>query len=251
MLTSLAFGVILLIGLVLLGRWFVAADPRLLVRMGRGLAVASIAVVALVLVVTGRFGIVLTAAMLGLPLILRFLRTSANGQGPWRGGPAGAGGGPRVSSIRTRFLAMTLDHASGDLDGSVIAGTFAGRLLKHLSVAQLMTLVAQWRTDDPSSCQVLEAYLDRMHPAWRTAAAAETHEGGDDARARGEAKSPPPGAAMTRGEALRVLGLAPDATSEDIQAAHHRLIALLHPDRGGSSFLAAQVNRARDVLLNR
>lgn len=250
MLTSLAFGVALLIGLVLLGRWFVATDPRLLVRMGKWLAVAAIALVALVLVVTGRFGIVLTAAMLGLPLILRFLRTSANGQGPWRGGPAGASGGPRVSSIRTRFLAMTLDHASGDLDGSVIAGPFAGRLLKHLSVAQLMTLVAHWRTDDPSSCQVLEAYLDRMHPAWRSAAA-EAQEGGGDARARGEAKSPPPGAAMTREEALRVLGLAPDATSEDIQAAHHRLIALLHPDRGGSSFLAAQVNLARDLLLNR
>lgn len=218
--------------------------------MGKRLAIAAIAVIALVLIATGRFGIVLTAVMLGLPLILRFLRARATGNGPWQAGAPSGGAGPRVSSIRTRFLAMTLDHASGDLDGSVIAGPFAGRLLKHLSLAQLMTLVAQWRLDDPSSCQVLEAYLDRMHPAWRSAAAG-AEEAGDESRARGDSQSPPPGGAMTREEALRVLGLASDATSEDIQAAHHRLIVLLHPDRGGSSFLAAQVNLARDILLNR
>lgn len=247
MLTSLALGVVLLIGLVLLGRWFVTADPKLLVRLGKGLAVAAVAVVALVLIATGRFGIVLTAAMLGVPLILRFLRTSGFGRGPWQAGATAPGAGARVSSIRTRFLAMTLDHASGDLDGSVIAGTFAGRLLKQLTLAELMMLMAQWQLADPSSCQVLETYLDRMHPGWRTTAA-----GGEAAGRASEGGGPHrTGATMTREEALRVLGLAPGATSEDIQAAHHRLIALLHPDRGGSSFLAAQVNLARDLLLNR
>lgn len=247
MLTSLALGVVLLIGFVLLARGFVAADPKLLVRLGKGLAVAGIAIVALVLIATGRFGIVLTAAMLGLPLVVRFLRTSANGQGSWQAGSAAPGGSARASSIRTRLLAMTLDHASGDLDGSVIAGMFAGRLLKQLTLAELMTLMAECQTDDPSSGPVLEAYLDRMHPGWRTTAAA----GGDSARGREDTRSARQGASMTPEEALRVLGLAPGATSEDIQAAHHRLIALLHPDRGGSSFLAAQVNLARDVLLNR
>ncbi|HRW61647.1 MAG TPA: hypothetical protein P5340_13465 [Defluviicoccus sp.] len=247
MLTSLALGVVLLIGLVLLGRWFVTADPKLLVRLGKGLAVAAVAVVAVVLIATGRFGIVLTAAMLGLPLILRFFRTSGFGHGPWQAGPAAPGGGPRVSSIRTRFLAMTLDHASGDLDGSVIAGTFAGRLLKQLTLAELMMLMGEWQTADPSSCQVLETYLDRMHPGWR-ATATGGEAGGRAGEGGGASRT---AATMTREEALRVLGLAPDATSEDIQAAHHRLIALLHPDRGGSSFLAAQVNLARDLLLNR
>jgi hypothetical protein len=246
-LTSLALGVVLLIGVVLLGRWFVAADPKLLIRMGKGLAVAAAVVVALVLTVTGRFGIVLTMAMLGLPLLLRFFRAGANGRGSWQTGPAGSGAGPGVSRIQTRFLAMTLDHASGDLDGSVIAGLFAGRLLRDLSLSELMTLLAECRAADPSSCQVLEAYLDRVHPGWQAKAAA----GGANGQAGKEARSPRPGAAMTHEEALRVLGLAPDATSEDIRAAHHRLIALLHPDRGGSSFLAAQVNLARDVLLNR
>lgn len=247
MLTSLALGVVLLIGLVLLARGFVAADPKLLVRLGKGLAVAGIAIVALVLIATGRFGIVLTAAMLGLPLIVRFLRTSANGPGSWQAGPAAPGAGAGVSSIRTRLLAMTLDHANGDLDGSVIAGTFTGRLLRQLTLAELMTLMAECQSDDPSSGPVLEAYLDRMHPGWRTRAASS----GDGTRGRGDARSPQQGASMTHEEALRVLGLAPGATSEDIQGAHHRLIALLHPDRGGSSFLAAQVNLARDVLLNR
>lgn len=247
MLTSLALGVVLLIGLVLLGRWFVTADPKLLVRLGKGLAAAAVAVVAVVLIATGRFGIVLTAAMLGLPLIVRFLRTSGFGHGPWQPGPAAPGAGARVSSIRTRFLAMTLDHASGDLDGSVIAGTFAGRLLKQLTLSELMMLMGEWQTTDPSSCHVLETYLDRMHPGWRATAA-----GGKSGGRTGEGGgSPRTAATMTREEAFRVLGLAPDATSEDIQAAHHRLIALLHPDRGGSSFLAAQVNLARDLLLNR
>jgi hypothetical protein len=57
------------------------------------------------------------------------------------------------------------------------------------------------------------------------------------------------GGGMDRTQALAVLGL-PDAASDaDIAAAHRRLISGLHPDQGGSDFLAAQINEARDVLL--
>ena len=56
---------------------------------------------------------------------------------------------------------------------------------------------------------------------------------------------------MTREEALSVLGLNADATDEDVKAAYRRLMAGLHPDRGGSDFLAAQINRARDVLVRK
>ena len=56
---------------------------------------------------------------------------------------------------------------------------------------------------------------------------------------------------MTRDDAFRILGLSPDAGEDEIRAAHHRLIKVLHPDQGGSSLLAAQVNRARDLLLGR
>jgi len=52
-------------------------------------------------------------------------------------------------------------------------------------------------------------------------------------------------------EARAVLGVAPDADAEEIRAAHRRLIAAVHPDRGGSAELARRINLARDVLLKR
>ena len=63
---------------------------------------------------------------------------------------------------------------------------------------------------------------------------------------------PPPRAAggpMTREEAYQVLGLRPGASETDIRAAHRRLMRGAHPDQGGSDWLAARINQARDVLL--
>ena len=54
---------------------------------------------------------------------------------------------------------------------------------------------------------------------------------------------------MTRGEALQVLGLSAGADAEQIKEAHHRLMLKLHPDLGGSDYLAGKINLARDVLL--
>jgi curved DNA-binding protein CbpA len=56
---------------------------------------------------------------------------------------------------------------------------------------------------------------------------------------------------MTRAQALGILGLEPGADDAAVREAHRRLISLVHPDHGGSGFLAAQVNRARDLLLGR
>ncbi len=77
---------------------------------------------------------------------------------------------------------------------------------------------------------------------------------GAGARRPGTAGGAPPppgtrGGAMTRQEAYEVLGLAPGASEADIRAAHHRLMRTAHPDTGGSDWLAARVNMARDVLL--
>jgi len=138
--------------------------------------------------------------------------------------------GQPTSSAEALYLTMTLDHATGQMDGEVRKGRYTGRRLSQLSVGELTALATE--IDDPDSLRLLESYLDRTHPGWR--------ETGPDGTAE---------ASMTREAALEILGLAPGATREDIVAAHRRLIQRLHPDRGGSTFLAAQINGAKKVLI--
>lgn len=60
---------------------------------------------------------------------------------------------------------------------------------------------------------------------------------------------PPRSGAMSRAEAFEVLGLPPNASQADIKEAHRRLMRGAHPDAGGSDWLAARINQARDILL--
>lgn len=136
------------------------------------------------------------------------------------------------SSIETATLAMHLDHATGTLAGRVLRGPQAGRELASLDLPALLALLEDCRSADPESVPLLEAWLDRTHPDWRDGPA-------------GPASGP-----MTRAEALAVLGLAEGATADAIRAAHRHLMRSAHPDRGGSDWLAARINQARDVLLD-
>ncbi len=68
-------------------------------------------------------------------------------------------------------------------------------------------------------------------------------------RGPGAQRRPAQGGSMTRGEAYAVLGLKPGADEAAIRAAYHRLMRAAHPDAGGSDWLAARINQARDVLL--
>ena len=88
---------------------------------------------------------------------------------------------------------------------------------------------------------LLEAYLDRRFAGWR-----EADQGESQGRGKGGA-----GGAMSRKEALEVLGLAEGAGAAEIIRAHRTLMKKFHPDHGGSTALAARVNQAKDVLMQR
>ncbi|HSO43608.1 MAG TPA: hypothetical protein VLR47_12360 [Rhodospirillales bacterium] len=241
MLTFLLVGLAALGGFLLLARWYTRVDARTLLKVLRRVGIALIVVAVLALIVTGRFGLALGAAAFLLPWAIRALGTAGANAG-YAGLPGGGPASSGNSSIRTRFLDMRLDHASGQLDGEIVTGTQAGRRLSDIDQALLIALLAEYRREDAQSAQLLEAYLDRTFPDWR-----------QHAPGQGEQAHPGTGepATMSREDALRILGLEAGAGEAEIKAAYHRLIAGLHPDRGGSDYLAAQVNRARDVLLGR
>ncbi|MDP6692480.1 MAG: molecular chaperone DnaJ [Alphaproteobacteria bacterium] len=231
-------GVCLLGALGLMGKLLLNADPKVLAKALRYLGFAVCAALALFFLLTGRFA-------LGLPLAFAafaFLRRWALPKlGPRMSrGPASSTG--RSSNVETAYLRMTLDHDSGAMRGEVLQGTFAGRDLSELNREQLLDLLDECRRRDGEAAQLLEAYLDRTQDSdWRQDASG--HDGdyaGQTARAQGS---------MTEEEAREVLGLDINPSPSEIREAHKRLMLKLHPDKGGSSYLAAKINQAKDLLL--
>jgi hypothetical protein len=158
---------------------------------------------------------------------------------PWGGFPSRAQKSPgQTSRVVTEHLEVELDHDTGEIAGRVLKGAFADRQLEQLTPSEMARLWQDCRFTDPQSAQILEAYLDRAHPTWRE----------DLARTGGEHTAGLEGR-MTREEALEILGLEAGASEEDIRRAHRDLMLKLHPDRGGSTYLAAKINEAKDVLL--
>lgn len=146
----------------------------------------------------------------------------------------------KKSHVRSAALEMELDHDSGTLSGVVLAGRYEGKTLAQLSLEELLDLHSDL-VGDTESLQLLEAYLDSRFPVWRDSA--DTNQDGR------ERNAPRPGP-ITKEEAYKVLGLEAGASATEIRQAHRRLMQRLHPDMGGSAFLAARINEARDVLLS-
>jgi DnaJ domain len=146
----------------------------------------------------------------------------------------------RVSRVRTAFLEMELDPRTGTMHGRILAGRHEGTALDALDPATLVGLLGQI---DDDSRDLLAAYLDRRAPRWREYAKA-------DAAAGGGTRTMPRGE-MTKEEAYQILGVEPGADANAVGRAHRTLMKKLHPDQGGSTYLAARVNEAKDVLLRR
>lgn len=231
-------GVCLLAGVLLAGKWFVNADPKAIIRAGRVMGFCLLASLGVFLMVTGRFSAGLPVALFSLALLRRWRL-------PNLGGRIGGGARPspgQASEVETTWLKMRLEHETGAMGGVVRKGPWAGMELSALGLDQLVSLLGDCWADDPQSAQLLETYLDRaLGPDWR-----ERAQAGGGGRAGG----PRPAAGrMSREEACEVLGVAPAATPEEIKEAYRRLMQKMHPDQGGSTYLAAKINQARDVLL--
>jgi hypothetical protein len=151
----------------------------------------------------------------------------------------------RVSRVRTAFLEMDLDPRSGRMRGRILAGRYEGKALDALDPETLIGLMSQI---DGDSRDLLAAYLDRRAPRWRDYAKADAAagSGGSGGRAR-----PMPRGEMTKEEAYQILGIEPGADTDAVSRAHRTLMKKLHPDQGGSTYLAARVNEAKEVLLRR
>ncbi len=244
MISRLLIGLLILAAIIFLINWFVKTPPKQVVRVVRRAGVGIAIGVLVLLAATGRLNwlyaligalVPIAYRLLGLlglvPLIQRLLhlkRQAENARGPTAG---------TSSAVETSWLRMTLDHDTGVMSGEVLAGRFKGERLHELTLAQLAMLLEECRGPDPQAAAVLEAYLERVHGAdWREQA------GGQAPGARTDGR-------MSREEAYEVLGLAPGAETQAIVDAHRRLMQKLHPDRGGSTYLAAKLNQAKDVLL--
>lgn len=211
------------------------------------------------LTITGRLVPALMAAVAMVPWLMRGGRLA----NLWRmmRKPAKS----RSSTVNTQFLRMSLDHDSGALSGQVVAGAFAGMALDQLDINQLHDLWLEAQGVDSASTNVLEAWLDREYPDWRkfweernsnayadeaSSGAGSGQSGGGGTRQQtGGDKPGNAGQGMSRGEAYDILGLAVGATSDEIRDAHRRLMKKVHPDQGGSTYLASKINQAKDLLL--
>jgi hypothetical protein len=227
-------GLLALAALVLVMRALAGANPATVALVFKRSVGAVVVAVSAFLALRGMLPIAVPLFLVGLGML--GLSSLLSGLGF----PSSTPTTGNRSQVRTSMLAMELDHDSGSMDGEVLAGHFAGARLSGLSAGDLRSLRDECAKAGDQSLELIEAYLDRQHGGWREAQGHRDHAGTGGGQASG---------AMDVAEARAILGVGPDATEFEIRAAHKRLMKLYHPDHGGSSYLAAKVNRAKDVLM--
>jgi hypothetical protein len=232
----LILGVAVLILLLWAMNAFSKADPKQAARLVRSVGGVGALIFAAFLLFRGEIGVAVPVGLFGFGLL-----------GWGSGWPASLAGRTRksagqVSRVRTAFVEMELDHDSGAMRGRILTGPHAGTALDALEPATLVDLLGQI---DGDSRDLLAAYLDRREPRWRD------HAQGDAAAGSGRDRRTTSTGKMTEEEAYQILGVQAGAGADDISRAHRALMKKLHPDQGGSTYLAARVNEAKDVLLRR
>ncbi|SON56022.1 Dna-J like membrane chaperone protein [Hartmannibacter diazotrophicus] len=230
------FGVIAAAILLWFGlKWFAVTPTTKLLTQGPGMMAMAAGAIALLLAMTGRIGLAVPAAVLAAYLW---------GRRPARKAPqlsADNRRDPYRSMVRSAAFEMIIDQQTGAISGRILAGTFEGRDLDSLNPASLRHLYLEIQSDS-ESVALFEAYLDRRLAGWR-----KDFDFDESARKSGTARA----GALSEEEAYQILGLANGAGEAEIRAAHRRLMKRVHPDQGGSTFLAARINQAKDRLLSK
>jgi hypothetical protein len=232
-------GVGLLIAVLLAGRAMINANPATLAKVLRYGGATLFGVIAAFFAVTGRL------ALAGPFGILATICLGAGSGSSFPGFPGRSRRGPspgQGSEISTRCLRMSLDHDTGNMNGTVLEGPYKGADLATLNFSQLIEVYVYLSAEDSEGATLLATYLERDRPA----------DWGTWQQTNGGAQDGPPTTSegtMSPDEALRILGLGEGATVADIKAAHKRLMKKMHPDQGGSTYLASKINRAKEILL--
>jgi hypothetical protein len=217
----------------LVGRYSKPDDPKQNARVLRRIGGGAALFFAGFLLLRGEIWAAIPVAAFGLGLI--------GWMSPWPGFNWLAQKFPRkVSSVRSAFVEMELDLETGAMHGRILAGPHDGASLDALDVPTLVGLI---NGIDDDSRRLMMAYLDRREPRWREYAKQNAGSGQRGSAARG--------GEMAEEEAYQILGLKPGASADQIGRAHRSLMKKLHPDQGGSTYLAGRVNQAKDVLLRR
>ncbi len=246
---------IVVVGVLALVHWLLKENPKKVARYLRRGALWAAVIAVVLLAATGRLHWLYALIASMVPFftrllsllryvpILSHLYTLVQNARAARGAPSSIPGDAtagRRSQVETRYLRMTLDHDSGEMEGEVLHGSFEGVRLSSLGINELVKLFEECRREDEESAALLQAYLDRVHGEdWRQHAGA----------AGAQTETAPATGTMSEAEACEVLGVKPGAARDEVIDAHRRLVQKLHPDRGGSTYLTAKINQAKDVLL--
>lgn len=230
--TNFIVGLVVVVGGWWLIKAFANAQPAKVRGLVRKIGGGAIIAFSGLLALKGQINLAMPLFVLGLGLMGQQM-VFPNGM-PWSRKTPG-----QRSRVATSLLAMELEHDTGTMDGNVLTGPFKGRRLSSLSLAETQRLHAEAAGTPDQSRALLEAWIERSHPEWR-----EMWNAGAGAR---QPAGPSP--KMTRPEALAILGLKEGATPEEVRAAHRRLMKTAHPDLGGSDYLAAKINEAKEFLL--
>jgi hypothetical protein len=230
---EILLGVVVLFLLTWAGKAFSKADPKQAARLVRALGGGAALLFAAFMLFRGEIGLAVPVGVFGLGML------------GWVSWPAAMGArtqksSGKVSRVSTAFLEMELDHDSGTMRGRILAGRYQDTPLDALDPATLIDLLGEI---DHDSRDLLATYLDRREPGWREHAQQDS--------TAGSGTRPASGGKMTEQEAYQILGVQTGASAQDITRAHHSLMKKLHPDQGGTTYLAARVNEAKDVLLRR